>query len=402
MRKRGLTGSFWPSRTQEALLRLALAPEVDVEKSWRGLQPLDIEKLEEGTFALLPLVYRRLQDAGVPESRLPRLAGIYRSNWVKNQLQLERLPSLLAALRGAGIKPLVVGGAAIATRYFPQLGLRPVPQLELLVSPREAAAFAEAVSNGGWRSVDRAAGPVIKFQDESTPTAVVLYAGLPAYILGPVDSIAAMAAVKEVAVEREVGGASALTLAPADELLFTCGLGARRTFVPQVQWLLDAHHIVAAGDVDWARLVARARAHRLVRPLRDTLTYLARTTAVGAAANEITRALEQERPGGRDRLAYRLAGSGLGPLGASPEGLLEHARLSLDEPLPTALRSLPSSMRDAWGLERVEQVPLVAVKKMLGRIRRAATARSGAHANGGATTSSQPVGADGRSRSASS
>ena len=103
MRRRGLTGSFWPTRRQEALLRLALAAEIDVERYWRELEQLEIETLEEGTFALLPLVHRRLEQAGVDDARLPRLAGTYRSTWVRNKMQLDRLPSVLEALARAAI-----------------------------------------------------------------------------------------------------------------------------------------------------------------------------------------------------------------------------------------------------------------------------------------------------------
>jgi hypothetical protein len=381
-------------------MRLALVPGVDVEESWRDLQPLDLETLEPGTFALLPLVYRRLDDAGVRESRLSRLAGIYRSNWVKNQLQLERLPSLLGALQDAGVEPLLVGGAAVATRYYAQLGLRPILQLEILVSPSAGADAAAAISKAGWRLVERG-GRTSRFHDESTTTSAVLYEGLPTYFLGPVESTAAVAALRGAAAERAVGGASALTLSPADELLLTCGLGARKTIAPQAQWLVDAHHILAAGDLDDTRLVARARAHRLVPPLRETLTYLTRAATPGAAANEILRTLDQERPDRRDGLAYRLAANGLGPLGSPPEALLEHARQSLDQPLPAALRSLPSFMRDVWELDGVGQVPPVAARKILRRMRRAAT-RSDAPARGRVTVSGQSVGVGGRNRSASS
>ena len=396
MRKRGLTGSFWPDRRQEALLRLALAPGADVEKSWLDLQPLEIEMLEPGTFALLPLVYRRLEEAGVRDPRLPRLAGIYRSNWVKNQLHIERLPSLLEPLTAAGIESLVVGGAAVATRYYTQLGLRPILQLELVVSPEHGTRAGSVLSSSGWRLVSRTPGRTSRLLDGSSRVAAVLYEGLPAYFRGPVDPATAVATMREAAGESTIGGVAAETLAPADELLLACGLWARRTIAPGIQWLLDVHHILADGGVDDVRLRSRARAHRLVRPLAETLTYLAATTG-GEEASRINGALEAEPATRREGLTYRLAANGLRPLGSPPEALLEHARLTLDEPLSTALRRLPGSVRDSWGLDGVEQVPLAAARKMLERMRRA----GGSASRGEPTTPVQGVAAD-RSRSASS
>jgi Uncharacterised nucleotidyltransferase len=401
MRKEGLTGSFWPSKTQEALMQLALVPGVDIERAWQDLQPLDLETLEPGTFALLPFIYRRFQEADVTEPRLPRLAGIYRSNWVKNQLQVERLSSLLGALQVAGVDPLVVGGLPLATQYYAELGQRPVLQLELLVSPLEGADAAAAISNAGWQPAAGSMASARRFQDESSTTSAVLYEGLPPYFLGPVDSNDAVAALREAAVEREIGAASAVTLDASDELLFACGLGARRMIAPQLQWLVDAHQILMRGGLGEDRLVARTRAHRLVRAVVETLTYLSRVTAVGTAASPILRRLDQEHTDRRDNLTYRLAANGLGPLGLAPQGLLDHARRSLAEPLPVAARSLPSVMRDAWDLKGVEQVPVVAARKMLGRTRRAVRGNSDEPPRS-VTAPSHPVDAGERDRSASS
>jgi hypothetical protein len=380
-------------------LRLALAPGADVEKSWLDLQPLEIETLEPGTFALLPLVYRRLDEAGVRDTRLPRLAGIYRSNWVKNQLQLERLPSLLEPLAAAGIESLVVGGPAVATRYYTQLGLRPILQLEIVVSPEDSTRAGSVLSSSGWRLVSRTPGRTSRLVEGTSRVGAVLYEGLPAYFRGPVDPATAVAAMREAAGRSTIGGVPAETLAPADELLLACGLWARRTLAPGVQWLLDVHHILVGGGVDDVRLRSRARAHRLVRPLAETLTYLADTTR-GEEASRILWTLEAERPTPRESLTYRLAANGLRPLGSPPEALLEHARLTLDEPLLTALRRLPSSMRDSWGLDGVGQVPLVAARKMLERTRRAVMPSASASPEE-PHTPVQGVVAD-RSRSASS
>jgi hypothetical protein len=367
-----------------------LVPEADVAKTWRGLQPLDLETLEPGTFALLPLVYRRLHDAEVHDARLPRLAGIYRSNWVKNQLQAERLSLLLGTLRDAGIDPLVVGGLPIATQYYSEFGLRPVLQLEILVSPAEGAGAVAAISNAGWHPAAGSTAAARRFQEESGTTSAVLYEGVPPYFLGPVDSTETVAALREAAAERAIGPVSAMTLDASDELLLACGLGARRTIAPQLQWLVDAHHILLSGDLDERRLVARAREHRLVHALGETLTYLTRATAGGTAASRILRTLDEQHTSRRDSLTYGLAANGLGPLGLAPEGLLDHARRSLAEPLPRALRSLPGAMRDAWDLDGLGQVPLTAARKIVGRTRRTVTA------------SSQSVDAGERSRSASS
>jgi hypothetical protein len=371
MRRRGLTGSFWPSRTQEALMRIAFDPEVDPEGAWRALQPLDIENLEPGTFVLLPLVYRRLADAGVGEGRLPRLAGIYRRNWVKNNLHLDRLASLVGAIESAGVEAILCGGAPIATRYYEQLGLRQILQLEAVVPRSEAGRARDALAKRGW-SVASTGRDVTRFDDGVGSTAAFVHHGMPAYARGPVAADDAFAALLSSSEARAVGAVQVRALAPSDELFLAVALGARRTVPPVVQWLVDAHVILAAESVDADALVSRVHRHRLGPPFRDTFTYLARFPAVEEAATAIVATLDREgadRP--RDVLAYRLAGYGGDRVGGASPTLVSHIRSTLDEPLASAVTKLPESLRESWELKRTRDVPVAAVRKALRRASRA-------------------------------
>jgi Uncharacterised nucleotidyltransferase len=389
MRRRGLTGSFWPTRRQEALLRLALAAKIDVERHWRELEPLEIETLEEGTFALLPLVHRRLEQAGVDDARLPRLAGTYRSTWVRNQLQLDRLPSVLEALAGAAIEPLVVGGAAVASRYYEQLGLRPILQLELMVAPADATRAGSVLSQHGWLISWRESGRFTRLLDESGNVAVLVHEGPSPYLAGPAGVAATLAAFRQRAARREVAGAEALTLSPEDELLLACAFGARRNVAPGIQWLVDVHQIGVSRDLEGGRLASRAQTQRLTWPVRETLVYLQRTTGLDGR-EDLVSALTAQDTTGRERVVYRLAANGLGPLGPPPESILEHGRRSVEEPFTSAVGGLPPALCKAWGVESVRRVPAVAMRKLLGRVRAVFT-----------KPASQPL-PRGRSRSASS
>jgi len=156
VRRHGLRGSFWPTPTQETLLRILLGADDDRATAlWEQLRPLDIDTAEAGSFCLLPPLHERLSEIAAEDQLLPRLAGTYRSTWYKNQLQLERLSGLVTLLRERAIEPLVVGGAPIAARWYPQLGFRPVPQLELIVSPDDAATAREVVREAAWRPAGR-------------------------------------------------------------------------------------------------------------------------------------------------------------------------------------------------------------------------------------------------------
>jgi hypothetical protein len=158
-----------------------------------------------------------------------------------------------------------------------------------------------------------------------------------------------------------------LTLTPEDEMLVACASGARRSLAPGIQWLVDVHQIVVSGDVDPGRLAATTRAQRLAWPVRETLAYLQRTTGLGG--HDVISAVGAQDTTGRERVVYRLAANGLGPLGLPPESVLEHGRQSVEEPFASAIGGLPAALSKAWGVESVRRVPAVAMRKLLGRVR---------------------------------
>jgi hypothetical protein len=84
-----------------------------------------------------PLAYTHLRSAGV---ELPRdTAGELRALTLRhrhaNQVRSQVLAEILAALEGAGIRALVLKGAALCHVLYPRPGMRPMRDLDLLVDP---------------------------------------------------------------------------------------------------------------------------------------------------------------------------------------------------------------------------------------------------------------------------
>ena len=181
---RRLGGGFWPSATQRALLEVALGPPERAAARWNALQPLDMSALETGSFGLLPLLYERLQDIDSDEPQLPRLFGTYRSVWYRNQLLVDRLGVLLPLLRDrAGAEPVLAGGMSALLRWYSRLGLRPVPQLELIVERRGAPEAAKVSTYAGWRYAGQTATSTI-LRSDSQQT-LVIHGGPPSAVVGP-------------------------------------------------------------------------------------------------------------------------------------------------------------------------------------------------------------------------
>jgi hypothetical protein len=302
----GLGGSFWPSERQKLLLRTACAGGEASAEAWRRLRPqLELDRLELGSFPVLPLVHRQLVELGIDDPYVPRLAGIRRRTWTMNRLELERVTPVLRSLE----EPIVVGGWQFPAHYYGgDFGLRPVEGLEVL--ERLAWEF-------------------------STPDREP-----------EVETI-----------EIELGGTKARALVPTDELLRVCLTGARVHQPPNVLWLADALAVLRF-EIDWDRVVRHALRLRAMLRLRDALVYLRRE--LGAALpDEAVRELEAHPPRWREALAHRRAGRS--PRVVSTRFL----NVTADRPLPAALLALPTFLRDELGLKRRSQVPIEVVRRRL-------------------------------------
>ena len=187
-------------------MQVVLGPPEQAAARWQALQPLDVTTLETGSFPVLPLLYERLREAAPDDPRLPRLFGTYRSVWYRNQLLLDRVAVLLPLLRQrAHVEPLLVGGMAALLRWYPRLGLRPVPQIELIVEREAAAAAVKVAGYAGWRPA-RQGHMSTRLQDESG-RALVIHHGLPSPVAGPLRE-EGLRLLRERAVElSEVEGA---------------------------------------------------------------------------------------------------------------------------------------------------------------------------------------------------
>jgi hypothetical protein len=89
---------------------------------------------------LASLCYRhwRAADVTVPTETRRLVQGLYLRHRRANDIRLKSLGQLLGVLRAAAIPVLVLKGAALASLVYPEPGLRPMRDLDLLVKPADA------------------------------------------------------------------------------------------------------------------------------------------------------------------------------------------------------------------------------------------------------------------------
>lgn len=117
---------------------------------WRLLAPM--AKLE----GVAPLLYRTLQHAAVPTLKVPAkilayLASEYYRTAAQNMLLYQALDPILAALQTANIPVIVLKGAALAYPYYSDVALRPMIDIDLMVTGIELQRATCCLQNLGYR-----------------------------------------------------------------------------------------------------------------------------------------------------------------------------------------------------------------------------------------------------------
>ena len=119
--------------------------EAFTAQDWREMVEL---AAREG---VAPLLYRGCQQgnwADFPEEARTKLVERYYGTSAQNAMLLDELQRVVKALNVAGIRVLVIKGADLAQTLYPEVGLRPMADLDLLI-PKQSFEQARAVVEQG-------------------------------------------------------------------------------------------------------------------------------------------------------------------------------------------------------------------------------------------------------------
>lgn len=274
----------WPTAEQRLLLRAALLEGASAVAAWREWrQRVDLDGIDEASGRLLPQLARNLSLLGVEDPILPRLRGVRRRVWTQNTERLIETASLVRMLEEAGVATMVLKGAALATLYYPDRGLRPMTDTDVLVPTRQARPVMALLMERGWTPegwIPEARRPELTLgvhhaHEFRHPSGQSL--DLHWHVLWECGALDADDDFWAAAVPLDLRGTLTRTLCPTDQLLHVCVHGARWSGAPSLRWAADAHMILQRQgiSIDWDRLVDQSCRRGLVLPMRATLSLLA-------------------------------------------------------------------------------------------------------------------------------
>jgi hypothetical protein len=352
-------------------LRAALLPAPEASDAWAAVRPrLDLDRLGIASQRILPLVYRNLCRHGIDDPWLPRLKGVYRYTWSRNQMLFHQASPLVDALEEAGIETMLLKGSALVTSYYGNdAGCRFMTDFDLAVPTAKAAAAIAVLQRGGWTPAYAMTPSFLRvkhaglFRDAGSRGCDLHW-----HVFEECCQPDADDDLWQAAVDIEFRGRRTRALSPSDQLLHVCVHGRKWTPEGGVRWIADAMHILQMAGIDWARVAEQAARRRYVLRMREALGYL-RARMAAPVPDFVRDALTAHPVTPLERFEGRVLSREHRLLGQLLLYWCHHRRARDGGPL-IGILTFPHYLRHAWGLGGLRDVPAGALSRAWRRVRK--------------------------------
>lgn len=351
----------FPSEAQRLLIEICLNDDPhSLRESWEHwVVSVEIDHIEAASQRLLPLATERLTKAGIGSghSEWPRMRGMVRHAWTRNQVHVHRLAPLLARWDAAGLPHLLLKGLPLAFTVYPGPGARPMDDVDVLVPFTEGARAAQMLLDSGWRALSAIpsgapgdmAWRALHGAGFASPDGLQI--DLHWNALEECGAPKADASFWERAVPFATGPLRSRQLCPADTLLHIITHGMRANPISSIRWIVDAMLLLRAGKVDWAILCRECERRRLALPVYHGLEYLrsAHTAPVPEERLHMLKTLAQHPDAWLDRAAHRGNIQG-GSLWQAYATWLRYLRAVPEQTAIGRCMEFPTYLRHSWAV----------------------------------------------------
>lgn len=265
-----------PNASQLALFQTVLAPDAEFAACWdrwtaQLSPPLSVDPV---SLQNLPLLCKRLQPchAGLL-SKL--IQDSYRTTWIRNHLIFRALQCSLENLHQAGVRTLVLKGAALINAYYKDMGARTMGDFDILVPKTQFLSAARVLEANGWTPLYGATDFDTHFDHALTfADGRGNFLDLHVHVLHFTTRPDADDLFWADSVPVSVAGVETQTLSAADQILNLAEHGLSWVPNPPLRWIPDIASVISRGDLDWDRLLWMARHLHKSIALSMALEYL--------------------------------------------------------------------------------------------------------------------------------
>jgi hypothetical protein len=308
-----------PGLTYRTLCRLLAAQEDVALTSALGPDDWRLLATTARREGVAPLLYHTLNEAEMlalaPSGVQADLCQAYYATSARNLLIYRELSRILTALRVSLSPPLTViflKGAALAGTVYPNIALRPMSDVDLLIRVLDLPRAQEILLARGYalypdraREFDRSFGRAKTFTRQTSFMSVDLHWRL---LEWPRGQQAALLTewLWNSAMERKVADIPALVLSPEAQILHLTSHLAKHRW-GRLLWFYDIAQVVRCyeNELDWDLILVKAREFEILKALQVTLTRTVELLAPPLPL-EVLERLGSERPGLRGKAAFAL------------------------------------------------------------------------------------------------
>nr|WP_284701122.1 nucleotidyltransferase family protein [Rhodoplanes tepidamans] len=260
---------------------------------WRGIDDFDAVRGTDS--ALFPQIFWNVGAAIRDRTLAARLKGAARHQWIRNQYLIASCAGVLDVLIGAGIRGVLLKGAAIATAVDDDPGLRAMSDCDVMVPRGRALEAVERLVAAGIVEPPRLVAADLDlihgltlFRRPASIATVDLHWRLLREVAAEELSAEVIAGARPV----RFCGRECLAAAPEHLVFHAIVHGTAFAHDPHYGWLVDTAKILRrTGDAfDWRRLAAMARHYRFEALIGAALAEMHRVVGV-AMPDEIRRSL---------------------------------------------------------------------------------------------------------------
>jgi hypothetical protein len=254
---------------------------------WRDATVLD--DIDYATFRVMPLVVDAARHHGIDDPDLGRMKGIARYVWTSNVMRLRELFMALRVLQDAGIRPMMLKGAALLARFPDLSSKRPTADYDILLPAGTLSRAWDALREQGFTQL----GASWDNFEQALP-----HSGAPITKHGkghevdlhwrPVSSIRDNALTHRTfasAEEAMLQGEPVLIPSIAHQLFFAMARCEKSDQSECFTRLMEGYFLLSkAADVNWDEVAALVARYGLEAPAHDYLDALAIDAAVSIPA----------------------------------------------------------------------------------------------------------------------
>ncbi len=273
-------GSVFADPTQKLLLKAALGDGDDAITAWRSWHAAgNLDRMDGGSFRLLPLLHSNLQRLGVAGPEITLLKGVRRRAWYQSQMLLRELMPIIEGWTDEGIPVTVLKGPAVAQLHYGDLSVRPIVDVDAMIPAKFVRPLAERLLKSGWRIITWVpAGLTDAYLDYRHAIGLRAPSGaeidLHWHALHYCCNDEIDKALLNRAVPLDLIGVRVSAFDPTDQLIHACAQGMCYEGAATIRWIPDAVMVIRSAQIDWDRLVRLAVDTRSALMFGTALKYL--------------------------------------------------------------------------------------------------------------------------------